>query len=133
MDVTYSEIWEANSQEVQRKFAIFPDQLKVVHRAHAITMRRLANSPGWWKDDDSTNEVVALSLEDVKRDFEEHGIKGMIERWAMKKVIEAIIEILVVYLRTEYGQESSEFVGAAAFDGANEQWATEADKVLQEF
>jgi hypothetical protein len=135
MDATYAEIWEANSSEVQRRYPLLPDRLTIMQRVHAITMRRLANSPGWWKDDDSTDEAVKLSLEDVKRDLDERGLKGVIERWAMKKIIEAIILILTSYLRHEYEEESASSAGtfgAADFDGKCEAWAADADLVLQQ-
>jgi hypothetical protein len=136
MDATYAEVWEANSRELQRKYPLLPDRLKVVRRCHAIAMRRLANSPGWWKDDESVEEVQRLSLEDIKRDFEEHGLKGMVERWAIKKAIELVIVILTVYLREEYGEAiEATAIGAPAppnLDESCESWAKDADLVLQE-
>ena len=136
MSKTYADIWDANSVELQKQYRpLASDRLQLIHRVHAITMRRLANSPGWWEDDDGIADVQKLSLEDVKRDFEEHGLKGMVERWMIKKGIELIIVILTVYLRNEYGEQagvSGGNYGAADFNGAMESWAQDADLVLQE-
>jgi hypothetical protein len=134
MAKTYADIWDANAVELQKQYRpLASDRLELIHRVHAITMRRLANSPGWWEDDDSLADVQKLSLQDVKRDFEEHGLKGMVERWAIRKGIELIIVILTTYLR-DMDRESAdgENVGAAESNGRMESWAVEADLVLQQ-
>lgn len=101
----YAEIREETLSQLclHSEIPVSQDDATLRH-AHAIILIRLTNSPGFWNDDQSKDRAKDFCIDDIKADFSRRGIEDKLKRWATRKAIELLIDILQSYLKHEFDE-----------------------------